>query len=250
MIRRARSVQSALSAEAARVARGSMVNLAAMVMGAVLSFGLTVLVSRWLQPSGAGAFFELIALFTIMSQTFELGADTGLTRWISRARATGGLADVRRILLVALAPVLFIGTAAAAVTWVTAPDLAHVFLHGTAARRGVDDIRIVAPLVPLGALSVCLIDAARGFGRMWPYLAIEGLGKPVVRVALVVAALVAGLGVHGALIAWGLPVAAGLVVAWLILVGILRKEAPVRSEHGTSTRRLDAPGVSARELCR
>ena len=33
-----------------QVARGSMVNLVAMVSGAVLTFALTVLVSRWLQP--------------------------------------------------------------------------------------------------------------------------------------------------------------------------------------------------------
>jgi O-antigen/teichoic acid export membrane protein len=210
------------------VARGSLVNLAAMVTGAALSFGLTVLVSRWLQPRGAGALFELIALFTIMSQAFELGADTGLTRWISRARAIGGLADVRRVLVVALVPVAAIGTAAAAAIWVEAPELARVFLHGMAAPAGAADIRIVAPLVPLGALSFCIVDAARGFGRMWPYLVIEGVGKPTVRFGLVLAALVAGWGLHGALLGWGFPVIAGLVAAWLIFAGILRKEVPVR----------------------
>ena len=45
---------------------------------------------------------------------------------------------------------------------------------------------------PLGALSSCIVDGARGFGRMWPYLAIEGLGKPLVRVVLVLAAVIAG----------------------------------------------------------
>jgi O-antigen/teichoic acid export membrane protein len=219
------------------VARGSLVNLAAMVTGAALSFGLTVLVSRWLQPRGAGALFELIALFTIMSQTCELGADTGLTRWISRARAVGGLADVRRVLVIALLPVLVIGTAAAAATWLAAPELARVFLHGMAARAGAGDIRLVAPLVPLGAISLCLVDAARGFGRMWPYLAIEGLGKPVARLGLVLAALVAGLGLHGALIGWGLPVVIGLVTAWLIVAGILRKEVPVRGGASMHARR-------------
>src|ERR1017187_2499942 len=84
-----------VSAEAAVVARGSLLNLVTMVGGAVLTFGLTVLVSRWLQPAGAGALFELIALFTIASNTCEFGADTGLVRWISRARAVGGLDQVR-----------------------------------------------------------------------------------------------------------------------------------------------------------
>lgn len=123
---------TAVSTEAAVVARGSLVNLGAMVTGAGLAFGLTVLVSRWLQPSGAGAFFELIALFTIFSNTFELGADTGLTRWISRARAIGGLEDVRRVIVVALLPVLMIGIGAAVALWVAAPELARIFLHGLA----------------------------------------------------------------------------------------------------------------------
>jgi O-antigen/teichoic acid export membrane protein len=211
------------------VARGSLVNLAAMVTGAVLSFGLVVLVSRWLQPAGAGALFELIALFTILSNTFELGADTGLTRWISRARAIGGLIDARRIVVIAVVPVLIIGTAAAVTMWEVAPELARVFLHGLTPRTGAADIRIVAPLVPLGALSACLVDGARGFGRMWPYLAIEGLGKPMVRLGLVLAALIAGYGMRGALVGWGLPVVLGLGAGLIIFARILRKEVPVRA---------------------
>ncbi len=192
MTRAGQGTSPAVSKEAAVVARGSLVNLAAMVTGAALAFGLTVLVSRWLQPSGAGAFFELIALFTILSNTFELGADTGLTRWISRARAIGGIEDVRRIVMTALVPVLIIGTAAGAAMWVAAPELARLFLHGLPPATGATDVRIVAPLVALGALSSCIVDGARGFGRMWPYLAIEGLGKPLVRVVLVLAAVIAG----------------------------------------------------------
>ena len=67
------------------------------------------------------------------------------------------------------------------------------------------DIRIVAPLVPLGALSACLVDGTRGFGRRWPYLAIEGLGKPAARIILVLCALLAGLGLHGAVVGLGHP---------------------------------------------
>jgi O-antigen/teichoic acid export membrane protein len=219
----------AVPSEAGVVARGSLVNLIAMVIGAVLSFGLVVLVSRWLEPAGAGALFELIALYTILSNTFELGADTGLTRWISRARAIGGLIDARRVVVIAVIPVLIIGSAAAVAMWHYAPDLARIFLHGVNSATGTADIRFVAPLVPLGALSACLVDGARGFGRMWPYLAIEGLGKPVVRLGLVLAALIAGLGLRGALVGWGLPVVLGLSAGLVIFVRILGKEVPLRA---------------------
>jgi len=200
-----------------------------MVTGALLSFALTVLVSRWLQPSGAGGFFELIAIFTILSQTFELGADTGLMRWISRARAVGGLGDVRWIVLIALVPILVIGCVAAGAIWVLAPDLARVFLHEMSPATGAADIRMIAPLVPFASLSACLIDGARGFGRMWPNLVIEGLGKPATRIGLVFAALILGLGLRGVVAAWGLPVIFGLVAALLIFSRIFRKEVPVAS---------------------
>ncbi len=231
-----------VSAEAAVVARGSLLNLATMVCGALLTFGLTVLVSRWLQPAGAGALFELIALFTIASNTCEFGADTGLLRWISRARAVGGLDQVRRLVVIALLPVAILGTAAAAAIWVAAPELAGAFLHGLPPGSGVVDIRIVAPLVPVGALTACLIDGARGFGRMWPYLAIEGLGKPATRVALVLAAVVAGLGLHGAVVGWAIPIAGGLVASALIFTAILRSEVPVRVVRRAGPKRRGVPG--------
>jgi O-antigen/teichoic acid export membrane protein len=204
-------------------------NVVAMASGAALTLALTVLVSRWLQPAGTGALFELIALFTIASQALELGADTGLMRWISRARAVGGLDQLRRLLPVVLLPVAAAGAVAAAVIWVAAPELARIFLHGLPRGQAVVDIRIVAPLVPLGALTACLVDGARGFGRRWPFLAINGLGMPAARIILVLCALVAGLGLHGAVAAWGIPVAVGLVAISIIFVAILRSEVPARA---------------------
>jgi O-antigen/teichoic acid export membrane protein len=215
-----------LSTASASVARGSLINLVAMVSGAAMSFGLVVLVSRWLQPRGAGEFYELVALFTILSNTFELGADTGLTRWISRARAIGGLDDVRRIVTVAVIPVTLISVLAAAGLWLAAPEVSRLFLHGVPVATGATDIRFIAPLVPLGALSAVVVDGVRGFGRMWPYLLIEGVGKPAVRILAVTAVLMAGLGLHVALIVWGLPIAVGLVAACFIFGSVMRQEAP------------------------
>ena len=197
-----------------------------MTVGAVLAFGLTVLVSRWLQPRDAGELFELIALFTILSCSLQLGADTGLTRWISRARAIGGLAEVRRIVLIAVVPIVAIGVAAVGAVWWAAPALARLLLHSMDPARAVSDIRLIAVFVPLGALSVCLIAAARGFGRMWPYLGIEGLGKPVLRIGLVALGVLAGWGLRGAVLGWSIPVAIGVVAGGVILTALIRKEAP------------------------
>ncbi len=215
-----------LTPEAGQVARGSLTNIGAMTMGALLGFGLTVLASRWLQPRQTGEFFELVALFTILSYSFALGADTGLTRWISRARAIGGIGEVRRIVLISLAPVAGIGAAAAAAVWLCAPLLAAIFLRGTDPAQAAAEFRLIAVSIPLGALSACLIAGARGFGRMWPYLWIEGFGKPALRIALVGIALLTGAGLSGALIGWTAPIAIGAVASWVILARLIRKEVP------------------------
>ena len=234
----------ALTPEIGSVARGSVINLVAMVAGALLGFALTVLASRWLQPEGVGALFELIALYTILSNTLELGADTGLLRWISRARAVGGMSDVRRIVAIAVVPVLVIGFAAVAVVWIEAAPIAHVFLRGMAPAAAVSDVRIVAPLLPLGALVAVLVSAARGFGQMWPFLTIQGFGQPAMRLALVAVALVLGWGLRGALIGWGIPVVIGVIVSALILAMLIRREVPAvgresaRSRFGRMSHRL------------
>jgi len=75
-----------------------------------------------------------------------------------------------------------------------------------------------------------------------PYLLIEGLGKPTVRIVLVVAVLAAGLGLRFAVIAWGLPVAAGLAAGAIIFMRLLQKEAPPSSAR---RRTGGAPGAAA-----
>jgi polysaccharide biosynthesis protein PslJ len=238
-----------LSAASKVVVRGSLINLFAMVAGAAMSFGMVVLVSRWLQPRGAGAFFELIALFTILSNTFELGADTGLTRWISRARAIGGLADTERIVAVAVIPVMLAGTAAAVALWFNAAEVARIFLHGIPQGAGATDIRYIAPLIPIGSLSALVVDGVRGFGRMWPYLVIEGLGKPAVRLALVVTVLAAGLGLHAAILVWGLPVIAGLMLGTVAFLRVMRKEVAAGLRRAKAVpARQPAPGPAEKAM--
>ncbi len=216
---------SALSPEVHQVARGSVLNIVSMILGAVLGFLLTVVVSRWLQPTNAGALFELIAIFSILSYTLMLGADTGLTRWISRARAIGGIKQVRLILVIAIGPILIVGTVAAGIMWIEAPAIAHTLLRGMGTPEAVRDIRIIAPLIPLGAISASILAALRAYGLMWPYLAIEGLGKPIARMGLVLVALYLGLRLTGVVVAWSLPVAGGLIAACLILARVITAES-------------------------
>ena len=75
------------------------------VASSVLGFVLTLLVTHGLRATGAGILFEAIALFTIVSNIAELGADTGLVRQVASDRATGRVGELRPLLRVALWPV-------------------------------------------------------------------------------------------------------------------------------------------------
>ena len=120
------------------VARGGSLNFVGALVNGLLQFAMVVVVTRALTRSASGAFFEAVALFLILSNTAELGADTGLTRMIPRYRVDGRVADIRRSLSVGLVPSFAGGVLLAAVSYVLAGPLAEVFTnhrHGSRRRR-------------------------------------------------------------------------------------------------------------------
>ena len=71
-------------------------------------------VTRGVGAAGAGAVFTGVAVFTILSNAFKLGADTGLVRFVARDLATTGGARVPALLRTAVLPGLVASTAGAA----------------------------------------------------------------------------------------------------------------------------------------
>jgi O-antigen/teichoic acid export membrane protein len=72
--------------ELRRLARGGALNLVGYLVSGVLAFGLAVVVTRIVGARGAGVFFAAVAVFTILSNITELGADTGIVRFVARLR--------------------------------------------------------------------------------------------------------------------------------------------------------------------
>ena len=204
------------------LARGGALTLVSSVTGTFLGFLLTVVVTRGLQARAAGAFFVAVGLFTILSNTTELGADTGLVRAISRARALGRTGDLRRLVRVAMLPVLIGATVIAVAMFALAPALADLVLHGIARHEATQLLRVLAPFLPIGAASAVVVSGTRGFGTMIPYVALEYLGKPALRPLLMLAVVFAGLGIGAASLAWALPLAIGFVVALAMTWRLIR----------------------------
>ena len=206
------------------VARGGAINLVGALVNGLFQFLLVVAVTRALLPREAGAFFEAIALFLILSNTCELGADTGLTRMIPRYRVKGRIADVRASLGVGIYPGLIAGIGFAVLAFVFAQPISEFF---TNYRKGdatqvAGYIRVMAVFLPISCAYTVAIAATRGFGTMVPNALVDRIGKSALQLGLVVAVLVVSARPAAIAAAWSIPIAIGLLVALLWLFALVR----------------------------
>lgn len=209
-------------AEVAVLARRGMLSLGGSVASSLLAFALVVVITRGLGARGAGIMFEAIALFTILSNVAELGADTGLLRFLSSYRATGRIEDLRATIHVALWPAVAVGTLLGAATLVLTPELANLFVRRGEGTEAVPYIRLLAPFVPLAAATTVSLAGTRTFGTMIPYVSVQNVGMPLLRPLLVLAAIGAGLGATWIVLGYAVPTAIGFAVAVVSLFGLLR----------------------------
>jgi len=154
------------SRDLSRLARGGALNLAGSVAYGLLNFVLVIIVTRGLGKDASGVFFEAVALFVIASNTAELGADTGLVRFIARYRTLDRVHDIRWTLVVALVPVAIAGTALALVGLYYAEPLSSLFGSGKDADALVPYVHLLILFLPLSAINTVAIAGTRGFGTM------------------------------------------------------------------------------------
>ena len=106
---------SSAAGQVHRLARGGVLSLVGSIANGLLGFFVVLVVARLLRPtSEAGSLFEVVALFTIISNIVELGADTGLVRMVAGHLAIGRPGDVRPTVWWAVVPMSIAAVAAAA----------------------------------------------------------------------------------------------------------------------------------------
>ena len=208
---------TATASDVQAFAREGSLTLAGVGFGASLQFALVLVVTHGLDPGAAGTFLETVSLFTILSLSALLGADAGLVRTIPRLLQSDRSSDIRPTIRVALVPVTVVSAIAAVVVYALAPELAHVFFDQAHRASGASDIRTAVPFLPLSALMTVALAGTRAFGTMVPYVLVQNVALPATRVVLVLAVVAAGLGGIAVALAWSVPLAAGGVVALLLL---------------------------------
>ena len=242
-----------------RLARGGSINFGGALANGLFGFLLVLVITRGLIPAAAGVFFEAIAMFQILGNITQLGADDGLVRTVSRLQALGRTGDLRRTIALALWPVLIVSSIAAVLTLGFAPQLSRLFVHGRGSVHRdalVPYLRLMAPFLPLAAASGVILAGTRGFGTMVPTVAVENFGKPSLRPVAALVVLAAGLGVAALALTWSILVAVGAAVGLLWLLKLLRRAerrggqesqpAASRSELASQFWRFAAPrGLAA-----
>lgn len=200
----------------ATTARGTLFGLAGSAANAVFGFVLVAVVTHGLGAQGAGAVFTGVAVFTILSNALKLGADTALVRFVSRDVALTGGAGVPGLLRVSVLPTLLASVAGAAVL-LFVPGLAGLLLPDLDPGQAVVVLRLFAVFLPVTTVALVLLGATRGYGSVVPFVGVEQIGKPVLRVLLAVPVAVLAPSVAGLCAAWLVPGVLGAAAAWVSL---------------------------------
>lgn len=210
------------------LARGWLLNLLGLISSGLFGLIFGIVIARGLGAAGAGIFFTAIALFTIAAAAAQFGASTGLIRSLARFRALGQLDLIRPTLSTALLPIVLTGMLLGAALFVLAADIVGLVLDGSAADTAERYLRAFAPFLPFAVASTALLGATRGFGSMVPLVAIEHLGKAILRPALALLVLAGGLGSLALALAWAIPHALGFAAAVIALILLIRRTPQAR----------------------
>ncbi len=204
------------------IASGGALNLGGAAASAILNFALVTILTRGLGAEGAGAFFVALALFSLLTNTLELGADTGLVRTVSAYVALRRHRDLPRVIAIAVGPVLGAGVAAAIAIYVFAEPFARVFAGGTPGPVA-DLVRVFAFFLPFASAYTVVVAATRGFGTMVPSFLIDRIAKPLLQVVVVSLVVWIGWDASALAIAWAGPITLGFVAALLTTIALQRR---------------------------
>jgi O-antigen/teichoic acid export membrane protein len=205
------------------MARGGTFNLVAVAWMGLASFALVVVLTRGLGPAGYGLIATAIAVFTLLSNVGELGADTGLLREIPRLLVLKRARDTRAVLRVSLYPVLLVGVVIAALVYIYAPQLTHVLVRHNTTGNEVNYLRVLTPFLAIAPAATVALAGTRGFGNLRIFALVQNIFVPTVRPIAAVAVLVAGLGGLAVMLSWGAPLVVALVAALVYLLRFTRR---------------------------
>jgi O-antigen/teichoic acid export membrane protein len=240
-------VPDSLAKDRTRLARGGALNLAGSLINAVGGVVLVVIITRNLGPGGSGAFFEATALFQVLATAGQLGADTGLGRFIPRSLVHHRPSQIWTWTRLALGPVALVGLVSGTVIYLGAEPLGRLVAKGDHRGEFVTYVRVFAPFIAVGAVYFAIQTGSRAFGTMRPSVVIERLVRPIAQPVAMLAVFVLGMGPVAMAWAWIGPYAAAAVALGYWYVRQIRRaerraaNAAAPDDRGRSDEPTSAP---------
>ncbi|MGI5167245.1 oligosaccharide flippase family protein [Spirillospora sp. CA-253888] len=170
-----------------KLARGGALNLVGAAVAGVQGLALVFLVARLYSQQVAGAFFAATSLFLILAAVAGMGSDAGLLRWMPRHLALGRSASARRMVPIALVPVVGVAALAGLFLALAAPWLSTK-LGAEDSHQVVGMLRVLAVFLPIAGAHDVLLAATRGHGSMRPTVLVDKILRQTLQVGGVVAA--------------------------------------------------------------
>jgi O-antigen/teichoic acid export membrane protein len=190
--------------------KGAGVVYAGLVIEVGIAFLAQVLAARYLRTADFGGITVGVTLVNLGAIVGTAGLDEGLTRYLPRYDRADRPPLVRRSFLVTLPLSLVLGAAIA----LNAEFLSTVVLRDPSVTTSV---RVFGATIPFASVLVLAVGGIRGQEVSRYRVYVENLVRPTLRFALVVVAVVLGLGQTGFALAYAVPYAVGAAVAVLLL---------------------------------
>lgn len=225
-----RDADSRQDAIVRNVARGGSLNLAGSLITAVLIFLQAIIVSRGVSTTVAGVYFSVTSAAVILTTAAVFGAGASLPRFIPLLRVHGRPQGAAATIRMAAAISMALSIALALVLLLLRSPAADFLSLDAVADQERLILGLLVVCLPLSALAVVWVAATRAMLNIWPTVVLEKVGKAVLQVVGLAAAIALGSGAAGLLSAWLLPTALLAIPAYFWLRRIVSRQPRVGRE--------------------
>ncbi|WP_336652855.1 MULTISPECIES: lipopolysaccharide biosynthesis protein [unclassified Leucobacter] len=197
--------------------RRSLLSFAGSATSALLGFLLVVVLARFLGDADSGIVLQAIAVFMIALGFARFGMDSTAV-WLLPRLADDEPQQLRATAWFLIAVSGVAGSLCAVVVWIGA----GIAAQGNPADPLPPVVRVSAVFLPIAAMLLTALAVSRALGRIAEYVLIGGVGLPAARLLAVLAAVLLGAALSGVMLAWALPAAIALALAFVVVARQLR----------------------------
>jgi O-antigen/teichoic acid export membrane protein len=201
-----------------RVARAGVASYGGVIFNAAANFVAALVVTRSLPLPVAGGFFEALAIFTVLSNVAELGADTGLLRF-SRRYAERSPEELRVLFLAALVPPALASAVLTVVLVVAASAISAAMSNSfaTAHVSIVSELDVMMPFLLPAVISSVALAGLRAFSLRLT-IGLQYIALPLLRLVLLGVVVAVTNDLNPVVVAWVAPYALVAVASIVALV--------------------------------